>query len=309
MERFKNILVGVDVSDSEHLVADSVTPATSCAIDTGVWLAKKNKAKLHFFNALEVSAYARLVAEDHSGDDSELIADTEDRLAGITQEAITQGVDASFSMAFGKNWVELIRCVLKKHHDIVIVGTRERGVVSSTLFGSTGMKLLRKCPCPVWVTKPAQGEQIASVLVADDFSEVGDLVVELGTSLADLHNAQLYVLHALELGLGRREWDSFEIRQRERAESARKLDAQFARCDMDNLQKTPVTIVEVDSADAAIMKQIKKHHIDLLVMGTIARSGVPGVLTGNTAERLLPRIPCSVLAVKPKEFVCPIPAE
>jgi nucleotide-binding universal stress UspA family protein len=41
-------------------------------------------------------------------------------------------------------------------------------------------------------------------------------------------------------------------------------------------------------------------------MGTIARAGIPGVITGNTAERLLPSIPCSMLAVKPADFVSPV---
>ena len=45
---------------------------------------------------------------------------------------------------------------------------------------------------------------------------------------------------------------------------------------------------------------------DLLVMGTIARTGIAGFIVGNTAERLLPRIPCSVLAIKPEGFVSPV---
>jgi universal stress protein E len=42
------------------------------------------------------------------------------------------------------------------------------------------------------------------------------------------------------------------------------------------------------------------------VMGTISRGGIPGVLVGNTAERLLPRLDCSLLTVKPEDFVCPV---
>jgi universal stress protein E len=47
----------------------------------------------------------------------------------------------------------------------------------------------------------------------------------------------------------------------------------------------------------------------LLVMGTIARTGITGVFVGNTAERLLPQIPCSVLAIKPAGFKSPITPE
>jgi nucleotide-binding universal stress UspA family protein len=41
-------------------------------------------------------------------------------------------------------------------------------------------------------------------------------------------------------------------------------------------------------------------------MGTVARGGIAGLLIGNTAERMLRKLPCSVLAVKPEGFVCPV---
>lgn len=58
--------------------------------------------------------------------------------------------------------------------------------------------------------------------------------------------------------------------------------------------------------DEEILKFIQEDNIDLLVMGTIARGGMAGVMIGDTAERLLPEISCSLLAVKPKEFVSPV---
>ena len=46
--------------------------------------------------------------------------------------------------------------------------------------------------------------------------------------------------------------------------------------------------------------------IDLVVMGTVARAGIAGMLIGNTAERVLRKLPCSVLTVKPDGFVSPV---
>ncbi|HVS10740.1 MAG TPA: universal stress protein [Planctomycetota bacterium] len=48
---------------------------------------------------------------------------------------------------------------------------------------------------------------------------------------------------------------------------------------------------------------------DLLVLGTVARTGIAGVLIGNTAEEILDRIACSVLVVKPDGFVSPLRLE
>jgi nucleotide-binding universal stress UspA family protein len=46
--------------------------------------------------------------------------------------------------------------------------------------------------------------------------------------------------------------------------------------------------------------------IDLVVMGTVARTGIPGFIMGNTAESILEQIGCSVLAIKPPGFASPV---
>jgi nucleotide-binding universal stress UspA family protein len=50
----------------------------------------------------------------------------------------------------------------------------------------------------------------------------------------------------------------------------------------------------------------KDEEIDLIVMGTVGRIGLSGMLIGNTAERILNNVNCSVLAVKPDGFTSPV---
>jgi nucleotide-binding universal stress UspA family protein len=45
---------------------------------------------------------------------------------------------------------------------------------------------------------------------------------------------------------------------------------------------------------------------DLVVMGTVARTGVSGLIIGNTAEAILDQLSCSVLAIKPPGFTTPV---
>ena len=52
-------------------------------------------------------------------------------------------------------------------------------------------------------------------------------------------------------------------------------------------------------AAAVIPPFVVAEGIDLVVMGSVARAGIAGMLIGNTAERLLRKLPCSVLVVKP----------
>jgi nucleotide-binding universal stress UspA family protein len=48
--------------------------------------------------------------------------------------------------------------------------------------------------------------------------------------------------------------------------------------------------------------------VELLVMGTVCRTGVAGFLIGNTAEGVLDQINCSVLTLKPEGFKTPVRA-
>lgn len=55
-----------------------------------------------------------------------------------------------------------------------------------------------------------------------------------------------------------------------------------------------------------IKKGIVDLKIDVVVMVSIARSGIPGLLIGNQAEKTLNNIKCTVLIVKPDGFLSPV---
>mgnify|MGYP000211081798 CR=1 FL=1 len=50
----------------------------------------------------------------------------------------------------------------------------------------------------------------------------------------------------------------------------------------------------------------KESNADLLVMGTLEHRQIPGFFIGNTAEKTLAAVDCSVLAVKPGSFRTPV---
>ena len=54
---------------------------------------------------------------------------------------------------------------------------------------------------------------------------------------------------------------------------------------------------------------VKRIDADIIVMGTVARTGIPGFFMGNTAETILNQINCSVLAIKPRGFKTPVELE
>lgn len=306
MRRFKNILVGVDLSGDERLVARELPPPSVEAAECALWLAKMNSARLTFSYVLDVSLAAQRMIEESGGNGPTVIDDAKHVLQGLVERAASEGVAAEMDVRFGKSWLELIRQVLRADHDLVVAGTRHLGVLQGFLLGSTGIKLVRKCPCAVWITQPRTEQPLKSVLVAHCLRTVGDIAMELGCSMAQLHGAQLHVIHSLkfpELESAFPARVSSDKVAEFRANAARHIHSQLAKYEFAH---SPQVHIVTDAPHFAVLKHIQKHGIELLVIGTVARTGIAGFITGNTAERLLPQIPCSVLAVKPPGFVSPV---
>jgi nucleotide-binding universal stress UspA family protein len=154
----------------------------------------------------------------------------------------------------------------------------------------------------------------ANILVASDFSEVSDDALRLALEIGGMSGANVHLLHAVDYPLDRL-WstglmDTTTQMYHERviADARQQLNEQLNRVAGSSPPiKVELHIAErLSIADLAILDFIERHHIDLLVMGTMARGGIPGVFIGNTAERLVTHINCSLLAVKPANFVSPI---
>jgi universal stress protein E len=56
------------------------------------------------------------------------------------------------------------------------------------------------------------------------------------------------------------------------------------------------------SAAAAIIQTATDVHASLLVMGSVARSGLGRLFVGNTADKVLNHLPCDLLLLKPDDF-------
>jgi nucleotide-binding universal stress UspA family protein len=85
-----------------------------------------------------------------------------------------------------------------------------------------------------------------------------------------------------------------------RKEARMALDYLLSRCP-DSTGRRRVHLVQGEAADS-IVEFTREHAIDLVVMGTTSRTGMPALLIGNTAESILQRLDCSVLAAKPDGF-------
>ena len=311
MQRFKNILVFTD-GDSRSRVA----------FERAVALAERNKAQLTALSVVESlpRELQQLIAAIHPSDLWELaVKERRQKLDRLVGRAGRENVPFSTKVLGGSPFIEVIKEVIKQEHDLVMMTAEGRGGLKDVLFGSTSTHLMRKCPCPVWVMKPGRPRRYARVLAAvdlapsdQDHNSLNLKIVELATSLARLEGSELHIIHVWTpvahgmWAVGNRLNES-DLAQIDRASQEARLnwfDELLAKVPLDDL-KVQRHLLRGD-ASHLIARQARTKGIDVIVMGTVCRTGVPGLFIGNTAEKVLRKVSCSVLTVKPEGFVSPV---
>lgn len=312
---YKSILVGIDPLQTTRSGSIHFHPPLEEAIKHALWLAEKSKAQLTFFTAMDVPEEDLYLSEDElNGVTNKLSEFGLEVLSELVERAAARGVSAKRVIAKGTGWVEITHEVLRHGHDLVIVGGRDVGAVERWLFGSTARKLLHNCPCQVLVTRVGQPATPQNILVASDFSAVTDEALRVAAQIGDAAGAKVHLMHAVDFPLDRlwstgiMDSSSHAYHKRLVGEARKALAAQADRVlghhRGGNLELHTTELAVI--ADSAILNFIHDHHVDLLVMGTMARGGIPGVFIGNTAERLASSVHCTMLAIKPADFECPI---
>ncbi len=214
----------------------------------------------------------------------------------------------------------IIKQALAANNDLIIkeaepLGDRAEG------FKAIDMTLLRKCPCPVWlhrpVDKPRDKRRVAVAIdpltPSDDKHSLALRLLELSRSIADTCDSRLHVIscweYYLEHYLHDNSWihvDDAELKHEiDKAKSDHKQALQHLLEDsgiageivMHHLHGKP---------DEIIPDYVESIEVDVLVMGTLARTGISGYVIGNTAENILQSINCSLVALKPDGFVSPV---
>jgi nucleotide-binding universal stress UspA family protein len=246
-----------------------------------------------------------------------MAATSQEKLDSCLGRDIWNNVIVTGELLSGKGFISIIQKVIRDNHDLVIKG---RGV--SKKADELSLRLFRKCPCPVWIIDDADEiiapRILAAVDVGSEHEETVQLnkkIVELAYSLAQMLGGQVHYLHAWRLQYemilhGPRfnvHPDEIFDLQEKIAESRKQLLADLLVSVKLPVEQECIYIQEGVVSDV-IEDTVDELQIDTLVMGTIGRSGVPGMLIGNTAEKVLPEMRCKVLAVKPDGFVSPVSA-
>ena len=311
MRRFKNILYLCRGTESDSAVRDLVAQ-----------VANRNGAKVTVFSVVEELSDLKRAISDVNVINAmtERIFETQRKQMEFVADSLrASDVEVEFSVVSGTPFLEIIRRVIRAGHDLVAMSAEGKTEDKDRLFGTTSLHLMRKCPCPVWALNPTSGGQHRRILAAvnpfsmdDTETGLGQTIMELATSLARIERAELHIAHAWRLagerllrepgGMPSETIDEL-LDGTERCHRQR-MHGLLSRFDLSGLNHQ-VHSVKGEPAEV-ILALSRSVSADLVIMGTVGRTGVPGLLIGNTAESVLARVECSMLTVKPEGFVSPV---
>jgi universal stress protein E len=287
--------------------------AETRALRDAKFLAKVTGAKLKVVDVMEpLPAHVEVWLPKSSNMFEALRSSLEERLQKKVSRLKSEGVKADSMILDGQPETAILSEVHSGGHDLLMVGAARR---ADGRLETRPLRLLRKCPHPVWIegSRPLRGKlRIVAALDAipgdKPRAELNVKIAILAAMLAKACDAEVHAVNAWEAygeGLLRSRLAAktaditqyvTEIHHHHRAEMMDVL--KHARL---HLPESAIHLVKGDAAEV-IPAVCRKLRANILVLGTVARSGLSAALIGNTAEAVASSLTCSMLAVKPDEL-------
>ncbi len=244
-------------------------------------------------------------------------------------------LDIQTKVLVGKPHEEITREVVSNGRDLVLKAMEGGHGLRERLFGSNDSRLLKTCPSPVLLIrsippKPYRHRRICAGIYQDetpgghrnDRYAINHKILEHATWLATAQFAELHIVHAWEaygeqdLRSGRSplhfDADNYVEREQKRNKEALNTCLSELRESMasDMLPTfNPVCHLVKGSHRDEIVRFAVSMEADLVVVGDLVHSGLTNLIIESTALAISNHLDCSVLVVKPPDFITPVVVE
>ncbi|MEK9712640.1 MAG: universal stress protein UspE [Thalassolituus sp.] len=282
--------------------------------DRALWLAKALDADLTLITA----------AWDTFGDSASQLADTtktsirsalikrsESWLDSFCELPECEGVTIGTEVHWQKHLHDAaIESARNTQFDLVIKSTHKHGLIER-IFSHSDWNLMRHCPAPILMVKSAKPWAHNRVLASIDATSedrghalINDNILSYAEHLADhfetdLHIANAYPMVAVAFAMIPEVTPPDDIQD---YVTTQHKDGMERWANKYSINQDHVHLGEGDPGEV-IPDIAREIAADLLVVGTVGRDGVSGVLIGNTAETLVDKVSCDVLVIKPQDGV------
>jgi universal stress protein E len=246
-----------------------------------------------------------------------VIKDKESWLNGIIDELKTSINIECQVVWHNRPFEAIIEQVIEHNYDIVIKGTHQHDKLKSVVFTPTDWHILRKCPCPVLLVKehewPENGNIIAALNVGSDEEEHHSLnvkITEEAKQLASLIQGNVHLVNSFP---GTPVNIAIEIPEFNSAEYNNTMLKHHQQAMISHAEQFNINVVNThveEGLPETVREQVAEQvDAELVILGTVGRTGISAALIGNTAEHVIDQLNCDVLALKPDGYVSPLQQE
>ncbi|MGC9402227.1 universal stress protein UspE [Vibrio genomosp. F10] len=309
MSIYNKILVVADINNDQQ-------PALARAIQ----LASKSTSTSHVMFFLSIYDFSYDMTSMLSSDERDamrkgVIHQREQWMKKVAEPYLENDIEFEIKVVWhNRPYEAIIAEVFAGSHDILIKGTRTHDILESVIFTPTDWHLLRKCPSPVLLVKnefwPDDANIIASVHVGSEneaHSDLNDRMVKQLQNLSERLNTNSYLVNAYpitpaNITIELPEFDPSTYTDAVRGHHLTSMKALRQKHGMDEEQ----TIVEQGLPEDIIPEVANRLNAAMVILGTTGRTGLSAVFIGNTAEHVIDKINCDVLALKPHGYISPL---
>ena len=313
MESYKNILVVIDPSTDEQKALKRTIELAS-----RIKLNAANDVKITAFLSIFDFSYEMttiLSSEERDAMRESVIKDKKQWLDGIINLLNAEGLSIESKVIWHNRPFEaIIKEVIDHDFDIVVKGTHQHDKLKSVVFTPTDWHILRKCPSPVLLVKehswPKNGNILAALNIGSEEAEhqlLDKKITQTAKQLASLVDANVHLVNSfpgtpVNIAIEIPEFNSSEYNDVMMKHHKDAMKAHAKAYDINNA----CTHVEEGLPETIIEQVSQKIDAELVVLGTIGRTGISAALIGNTAEHVIDQLNCDVLALKPDGYISPL---
>jgi len=286
------------------------------AIEKAVQLARALNAEVCLFHGLCDPVYADLVALNGQSLlqlEREAGAAERKRLEILAKRMGHRGLKVTTAAEWDYPAHEaVIRAAARFEADLIVVDCHRATHLAPWLLHFTDWELLRNSTIPVLLVKNRRPYRRPKVLAAvdpghafDKPATLDDEILRFGSTIAGALHGALHAVHAynpLLIGLTPAELSApggiAKAQAKASAQAHTRVDPKLNSMGVPRARRHIVDGFAID----VIERVTREVHAAILVMGAVSRTGWRRLFVGNTAERMLDRMSCDILIVKPRQF-------
>ena len=217
-------------------------------------------------------------------------------LAEALKIAVEEGVPIETICEEGEIYERIIELADAENYDLIVMGKKGMSLIEKAFVGSVTSRVIGYSRQDVLVIPYGAKVSWKNILIATDGSLYGEAAARKAIEIAARYHSEIKALSVVDVTV------EFMLRANEVYESLVAKAKEFTNGIKEKASAAGVkaeTLVRDGEVYKVIIDTAKEHQTDMIVMGSLGRTGIKRLLMGSTAERVLGHATFPVLIVKP----------